>query len=143
MRLLISVTLPIILISSYSFAEPLPRPWAHHNQDNYEAGVTTDNPFTGKYSAYIRSKEVEINSMGTLWQAIKPRPDWLGERVRMTVYMKTLGVKDAAGLFMRVSTYGGLINHDYMYDRVVRGDTDSHMIRGRAELTGSQESHRK
>ena len=126
MRILISMMLIIILNSSYSLAEPLPRPWAHHNQENYEAGVTTDNPFTGKYSAYIRSREVEGNTMGTLWQAIKPRPDWFGERVRMTLYMKTLGVKDAAGLFMRVSTYGGLINYDYMYDRVVHGDTDWH-----------------
>jgi len=126
MRILISMMLIIILNSSYSLAEPLPRPWAHHNQENYEAGVTTDNPFTGKYSAYIRSREVEGNTMGTLWQAIKPRPDWFGERVRMIVYMKTLGVKDAGGLFMRVSTYGGLINYDYMYDRVVHGDTDWH-----------------
>ena len=126
MRILISMMLIIILNSSYSLAEPLPRPWAHHNQEHYEAGVTTDNPFTGKYSAYIRSREVEGNTMGTLWQAIKPRPDWFGERVRMTLYMKTLGVKDAAGLFMRVSTYGGLINYDYMYDRVVHGDTDWH-----------------
>jgi serine/threonine-protein kinase len=126
MRVLISVILFIILNSSYSLAEPLPRPWAHHNQENYEAGVTTNNPFTGKYSAYIRSREVERNTIGTLWQAIKPRPDWFGERVRMTVYMKTLRVKNAAGLFMRVSTYAGWINYDYMYDRVVRGDTDWH-----------------
>lgn len=126
MRVLISMILFIILNSSYSLAEPLPRPWAHHNQENYEAGVTTNNPFTGKYSAYIRSKKVERNTMGTLWQAVKPQPDWFGERVRMTVYVKTLGVKDAAGLFMRVSTYGGWINYDYMYDRVVRGDTDWH-----------------
>ena len=126
MRVLISMMLIIILNSSYSLAEPLPRTWAHHNQENYEAGVTRDNPFTGKYSAYIRSRKVEENTMGTLWQAIKPRPDWFGERVRMTVYMKTLGVKDAGGLFMRVSTYGGWINYDYMYDRAVRGDTDWH-----------------
>jgi hypothetical protein len=126
MRATISVILFIILNSSYSLAEPLPRPWAHHNQEDYEAGVTTKNPFTGKYSAYVKSKEVGKNTMGTLWQAIKPQPDWFGERVRMTVYMKTLHVKDAAGLFMRVSTYGGLINYDYMYDRVVRGDTDWH-----------------
>ena len=124
MRILISMILFIILNSSYSLAEPLPRPWAHHNRENYEAGVTRDNPFTGKYSAYIRSRKVEENTMGTLWQAIKPRPDWFGERVRMSVYMKTLGVKDAGGLFMRVSTYGGWINYDYMYDRAVRGDTD-------------------
>jgi hypothetical protein len=126
MRVLISIILFIILNSSYSFAQPLPRPWAHHNKENYEAGVTTANPFTGKYSAYIKSREVERNTMGTLWQAIKPRPDWFGERVRMTVAMKTLGVKDAGGLFMRVSTYGGWINYDYMYDRAVRGDTDWH-----------------
>ena len=124
MRVLILVILSVILNSSYSIAEPLPRPWAHHNQENYEAGVTANNPFTGKYSAYLRSREVERNTMGTLWQAIKPRPDWFGERVRMTVYMKTLAVKDAAGLFMRVSTYGGWINYDYMYDRAVHGDTD-------------------
>ena len=130
MRVLILVILSVILNSSYSLAVPLPRPWAHHNQKNYEAGVTANNPFTGRYSAYIRSREVERKTMGTLWQAIKPRPAWFGERVRMTVHMKTLSVKDAAGLFMRVSTYGGWIHYDYMYDRVVQGDTDwrKHMI---------------
>jgi hypothetical protein len=126
MRVLILVILSIILNFSYSIAEPLPRPWVRHNQESYEVGVTAKNPFTGKYSAYIRSREVETTTMGALWQAIKPRPAWFGERVRMSVYMKTLSVKDAAGLFMRVSTYGGLINYDYMYDRVVQGDTDWH-----------------
>jgi hypothetical protein len=126
MRALIIIILTTILTSSYSLAEPLPRPWAHHNKENYEAGVTASNPFTGKYSAYLKSKEVETKTMGTLWQAIKPRPAWFGERVRMTVYVKTVGVKKAAGLFMRVSTYGGWINYDYMYDRVVQGDTDWH-----------------
>jgi hypothetical protein len=124
MRVLISMILFIILNSSYSLAQPLPRPWAHHNQEHYEAGITARNPFTGRYSAYIRSREAETNTLGTIWQAIRPRPDWFGERVRMTVYMKTRGVKDAGGLFMRVSTYGGWINYDYMYDRVVRGNTD-------------------
>ena len=126
MRVLILMILSIILNSSYSLAEPLPRPWAHHNQEDYEAGVTANNPFTGKYSAYIRSREAETSTMGTLWQAIKPRPAWFGERVRMTAYLKTLSVKDATGLFMRVSTYGGWINYDYMYNRVVQGDTDWH-----------------
>jgi hypothetical protein len=126
MRVLIIIILTTILNFSYSLAAPLPRPWAHHNLEKYEAGVTARNPFTGKYSAYIKSKEVETNTMGSLWQAVKPRPAWFGERVRMTVYMKTLRVKDAAGLFMRVSTYGGWINYDYMYDRVVQGDTDWH-----------------
>ena len=126
MRVLILMILFSILNFSYSLAEPLPRPWAHHNQKDYEAGVIANNPFTGKYSAFIRSRETERSTMGTLWQAIKPRPDWFGEKVRMTVHMKTLGVKDATGLFMRVSTYGGWINYDYMYDRVVQGDTDWH-----------------
>ena len=126
MRVLILMILSIILNSSYSLAEPLPRPWAHHNQEDYEAGVVANNPFTGKYSAYIRSREAETSTMGTLWQAIKPRPAWFGERVRMTAYLKTLSVRDATGLFMRVSTYGGWINYDYMYDRVVQGDTDWH-----------------
>jgi hypothetical protein len=126
MRVLIIIILSIILHSSYSVAEPLPRPWVNHNQENYEAGVTANNPFTGKYSAFIRSKEVETTTMGAIWQVMKPRPAWFGERMRMTVSMKTLGVKDAAGLFMRVSTYGGWFSHDYMYDRVVRGDTDWH-----------------
>jgi hypothetical protein len=126
MKALSLIILSIILNATYCLAEPLPRPWAHHNQKHYEAGVTSNNPFTGKYSAYLRSREVESNTMGTLWQAIKPRPAWFGERLRMIVCVKTLGVKDAAGLFMRVSTYGGWINYDYMYDRVVRGTTDWH-----------------
>ena len=126
MRILIFLILMIPLHLSESFAEPLPKPWAHHNQQDYEAGLTSDNPYKGKSSAYIRSKRAEKHTMGTIWQAIKPRPDWFGERVMLTVYLKTLEVKQAAGLFMRVSTYGGLIHYDYMYDRLVKGDTDWH-----------------
>ena len=126
MRILIVLILFILAHSSDLFAEPLPRPWVHHNHREYEAGVTADNPFAGEYAAYIRSKRVERNNMGTLWQAIKPRPGWFGERVMMTVSMRTLNVKEAAGLFMRVSTYGGWIHYDYMYDRLVKGSTDWH-----------------
>lgn len=124
MRILILLILIIILHCPDLFAEPLPRPWAHHNQQDYEAGLTTNNAFSGKYSAYIRSRRAASNTMGTIWQAIKPRPSWFGERVMMTVYMKTLYVKEAAGLYMRVSTYGGWINYDYMYDRLVKDNTD-------------------
>ena len=126
MRILSTLIMVIILHASNSFGEPSLRPWAHHNQQDYEAGVTTDNAFAGKYSAYMRSKNSETNTTGTLWQAIKPRPDWFGEKVMMTVQMRTLKVKEAGGLFMRVSTYSGWIGYDYMYDRLVKGDTDWH-----------------
>jgi len=123
MRILIPLIMVITLHASDSFAEPSLRSWAHHNQKDYEAGLTTDNAFAGKYSAYIRSKSPETNTTGTLWQAIKPRPDWFGEKVMLTVHMRTVKVKEAAGLFMRVSTYSGWINYDYMYDRLAKGDT--------------------
>jgi hypothetical protein len=126
MRILIPLIMVITLHASDSFAEASLRSWAHHNQKDYEAGLTTDNAFAGKYSAYIRSKSSETNTTGTLWQAIKPRPDWFGEKVMLTVHMRTVKVKEAAGLFMRVSTYSGWINYDYMHGRVVRGDNDWH-----------------
>jgi hypothetical protein len=126
MRILIPLIMVIALHASNSFAGPSLKPWAHHNQKDYEVGVTTDNAFAGKHSAYIRSKSAETNTTGTLWQAIKPRPAWFGEKVMMTVQMRTLKVKEAAGLFMRVSTYSGWISYDYMYDRLVAGDTDWH-----------------
>ena len=123
MRILIPLIMVITLHASDSFAEASLRSWAHHNQKDYEAGLTTDNAFAGKYSAYIRSKSSETNTTGTLWQAIKPRPDWFGEKVMLTVHMRTVKVKEAAGLFMRVSTYSGWINYDYMSDRLAKGDT--------------------
>lgn len=124
MRILITLLMVVVLPCAYSFGELSLRPWVHHNQKDYDAGVSTDNSFAGKYSAYIRSKSSATNTTGSLWQAIKPRPDWFGEKVRLTVHMRTLKVREAAGLFMRVSTYSGWINFDYMYDRLARGDTD-------------------
>ena len=126
MRILIFLLMLITLDSTDSLAQFILPPWAHHNKTEYVSGVTSKNPFDGKYAAYIRSREIQGNTMGTLWQAIKPRPDWFGERVMMTGYMKTLKLSGSAGLFMRVSTYGGWINYDYMYDRLVQGDNDWH-----------------
>jgi len=126
MRVLIPLIMFIILHGSDSLAELSLKPWAHHNQKDYEAGVTTDNAFAGRYAAYIRSKSSETNTTGSLWQAIKPRPAWFGEKVMMTVQIRTLKVKGSAGLFMRVSSYSGWISYDYMYDRMAKGDTDWH-----------------
>lgn len=124
MRILIPMMIIIALHGSDLLAQPSLRPWAQHNQRDYEAGVTANDTFAGKYSAYIRSKSSETNTTGSLWQAIKPQPAWFGEKVRLTVYMRTLKVREAAGLFMRVSTYSGGVNSDYMYDRLAKGNTD-------------------
>ena len=121
MRLIIIISF-ILLCCENLFADPLLWPWTHHNQEEYETGVTEES-YSGKYSAFIKSRELEKITRGSLWQATKPQQNWLGERIRMTAFLKTTGVKESSGLYLKVYTYSGWIDMDYMTERYVRGDS--------------------
>ena len=134
------------------YADPLLRPWSQHNHEEFETGIIKTDTYDGKASAYLKSRDLEKVGRGTLWQGTKPPRRWLNERVKMTAYMKTTNVKIGSGLFLKFNFSNDLITHDYMYDRVVKGNTnwtkyeivldmprDTHLVSFGAWLVGKGE----
>jgi hypothetical protein len=68
----------------------------------------------------------DCRSYGTMVQCIDPA-DYAGKRVRFSAYVKALGVKDWAGLWMRVDGDGGCgtaLAFDNMNARPIKGTRD-------------------
>ena len=68
----------------------------------------------------------ECQSFGTMVQCIDPA-GYAGKRVRFSAYVKALGVKDWAGLWMRVDGgdgYGTALAFDNMNARPIKGSKD-------------------
>jgi hypothetical protein len=68
----------------------------------------------------------DCQSYGTIVQCIDPA-DYTGKRVRFSAYVKALGVKDWAGLWMRVDGNGGCgtaLAFDNMNARPINGTKD-------------------
>lgn len=92
---------------------------------SYETGLNTSKSKTGKKCAYIKSIEDDIKGFGTLMQYCDAKL-YLGKRVKMTGYIKTVNVVNWSGMWLRVdSKFGGkYLSFDNMYDRPIKGDTD-------------------
>jgi hypothetical protein len=73
----------------------------------------------------IKSIDQEIEGFGSLKQNSKPGK-YIGKRIRMTGYMKSQGVADWAGFWLRVDQEGSeqSLSFDNMHDRPIKGTTD-------------------
>ncbi|MCB9678065.1 MAG: hypothetical protein H6737_23395 [Alphaproteobacteria bacterium] len=89
-------------------------------------GYTVDRDETvakdGSASAVIRG-EKGAKDFATLLQPLDPAP-WAGKRVRYTAWVRTEGVKDWAGAWMRVDVGDESTAFDNMQDRALRGTND-------------------
>ena len=88
-------------------------------------GIGTDSAVlhSGHASGYISSITDRISGFGTLMQTAEAG-EYRGQRVRMSAYVKTKGVSEWAGLWLRVDGPSGTIIIDNMQDRPIQGDTD-------------------
>jgi DNA-binding winged helix-turn-helix (wHTH) protein len=92
---------------------------------SYEVGTDGQEIFNGHPSACLRSKEPDTGGFGTLMQIFQART-YLGKRVRLRAFAKTEGIKgmkDWAGLWMRVDKDMHPIAFDNMFDRPIKGTT--------------------
>ncbi len=109
----------------YARADSLPKPWIQYNLYDYETGITDSESFEGSSSAFIKSGDREnIKSVGEISQGSSVPYDWLGYKVKLSAYIKTVNVKNAAGLYMTIDTDDRKILSDYMENRHIRHDTN-------------------
>jgi hypothetical protein len=119
--LLIAVSLSFVILSSFD----LPNGWhaAGSKPNSYDMGLDKTAGRDGKACATIQSKEKKINGFGTLMQACAPNK-YIGQRVRMTGYLKTENVTDWVGMWFRVDKQGKSIAFDNMEGRAIKGTTE-------------------
>ncbi len=93
------------------------------NRAGYSIALDRVAPHSGAISALLASKVEALTGFGTLMQ--ETRGEKLkGKRVRFTAYIRTEGVKEYAGLWMRVDGTGDTpLAFDNMQDRPIKGDT--------------------
>lgn len=111
----ISVLLPIVFIligSNICFADSLQMPWQQHNLEEYEAGITGLDAFSGNSCAYIKSKISPIRQHGEIIQEFDTPNSWFGQRIKLTAYLKAINVENAAGLYIITVNNIGKSNYD-------------------------------
>jgi hypothetical protein len=87
---------------------------------DYDMGNDSTTAFTGTSSGFIRSNKPAPAGFGTYMQTIDAA-EYRGKRVRLSVQVKSEGIADWAGVWMRVDSSSGPIAFDNMQDRPIRG----------------------
>ena len=127
----IGIALLLITTSILLVAFDLPQGWirAGSKYKSYDMGVDPGSGRDGKNAATIKSIDKKINGFGTLMQSSSPA-NYLGKRVRMSGYMKTMDVANWAGLWFRIDQKDSdkRLGFDNMrngkVDRSIKGTTD-------------------
>ena len=87
----------------------------------FEVGVDHTVAHSGKASTYIKSKRhASENSHANIGQRIKADA-YRGKRVRLSGFVKTTNVTGGASLWMRIDSEKGILGHDRMVDRALKG----------------------
>lgn len=114
-----------IVCSLLSF--DLPKGWfkAGSAPDKYDMGVDPGKGRNGGNAATIQSNVRKTRGFGTLMQGCDP-DKYLGKRVRMSGYMKSIDVDGWAGFWFRVDgpNKNESLSFDNMYNRRVTGTTE-------------------
>ncbi|MBA3828270.1 MAG: hypothetical protein H0X33_04990 [Taibaiella sp.] len=115
-----------ILFTFALCAYNIPKGWfvAGNRPTDYNMGTDVGAGYHGGNAATIQSNKEQIDGFGTLMQNISPAR-YMGKRVRLTGYMKSLNIKGWAGFWLRVDkerSYNPLA-FDNMSNRKVTGTT--------------------
>jgi hypothetical protein len=125
--LLLPVVLTVATLSSIfarSAAADPPSGWtaAGKAPRDYDMGVDAAHGLNGKPSGFVRARVARPSGFGTMVQMIAA-DDYRGKRVRLTAQIKSDGVEDWAGLWLRVDGKQGSLVMDNMQDRPIKGTT--------------------
>ncbi|CEH28636.1 transcriptional regulator [Aneurinibacillus migulanus] len=107
-------------------ATNLPQGWIESGSHpfDYTMGVDHKNVHQGTASGYIRSNKREASGFATMMQKFKAE-NYKGRRLRLSGFVKTEGVEQWAGLWMRVDGKDNeLLQFDNMYNRPIKGTTN-------------------
>ena len=117
--------LALCAVAQVSASEP-PKDWvlAGSNPQDYSVGADRSNAHSGRASALLASKSDAAKGFGTLLQMVQAG-SFQGKRLKFTAYVRSKGVRDWAGLWLRVDGAGSSqLAFDNMHDRPIRGDSD-------------------
>jgi hypothetical protein len=119
------VGLVLLLTCSLALQAAVPEGWflAGSKPTSYEAGTDAQAFYNGHPSAYLKAKEPVSDGFGTLMQDFRA-DKYLGKRVRFSAFVKSDGVQDWAGLWMRVDKDRDSVAFDNMQARPIKGTTD-------------------
>lgn len=119
------VLLALCAIAQNSAAE-LPKDWllAGSSPQDYSVSVDHSDAHSGAASALLASKSDAPKGFGTLMQMVQAG-SFQGKRLRFTAYVRSKGVKEWAGLWLRVDGSGASqLGFDNMHDRPIKGDSN-------------------
>jgi hypothetical protein len=107
------------------FSFEIPKGWfvSGNSPNSYEMGIDVGTGQTGGNAATIKSVKKKISGFGTLMQQIKP-DKFLGQRIKMTGFVKSENVKNFAGLWLRVDRGAKPVSFDNMQQRPIKGTTE-------------------
>lgn len=119
------VNIIILALMLLSFDLPLGWVKAGNKPNSYEMGIEKDLERNGNNVATIKSIKDNIEGFGSLMQNILPG-NFIGNRIKMTGYMKTKDVADWAGFWLRVDEFDNSqpLSFDNMGNRSIKGTND-------------------
>lgn len=124
----VAIFISILIITSVpiSAGDALPKDWvkAGSAPSDYKMGVDENVTFDGSKSAFIEADSAKSKGFGTLMQNSSVE-DYLGERVRLTIYIKTQDVSGWTGGWFRID--GGkkkTLAFDNMNNRPITKSTE-------------------
>lgn len=117
----------LLLATALTIATAAPPPgWfmAGSKPAEYDTGLDNATKFIGQSGAFLRSRgEGRPQGFGTLMQTFRAEP-FRGKRVRFSAMVKTDGVEDWAGLWMRIDEGTKTVAFDNMQNRPLKGTSD-------------------
>jgi hypothetical protein len=114
----------ICVAAALALNADVPRGWnlAGSKPAEYEVGVDKDQAYQGHASAFLKSKNPNVDGFGTLMQTISSE-QYQGNRVRLSGLVKSEEVTSWAGLWMRVDKGKEMLAFDNMQKRAIKGTT--------------------
>jgi hypothetical protein len=117
--------LVLLLACAIALQAAVPGGWllAGTKPASYDVGTDAQAAYNGHPSGYLKSKVPDTGGFGTLMQAFRA-DKYLGKRVRFSAFVKSEGIQDWAGLWMRVDKGTDSVAFDNMQERPIKGTTD-------------------
>jgi hypothetical protein len=118
-------SIALLAACSIALQAQVPMGWfiAGSKPADYEAGIDASAAYEGHASAVLKAKKPAAEGFGTLMQDFRA-DHYLGKRVRFSALVKTDGVQDWAGLWMRVDKGPQQLAFDNMQGRSIKGTTN-------------------
>lgn len=117
----------LLFLAIFLISFEIPAGWfkAGSKSDSYDMGIDKGSGMDGKNAASIKSVDKIIEGYGTLMQSANAEK-FIGKRIRLSGYIKSVNVTEKAGFWMRVGQANSLsfLAFDNMMDRAVTGSTD-------------------